>query len=54
MHCAAMNQTFNSIHYVCEVMVQIAGERGEMTNSWKLKPLGLNTIVVAEREHYWK
>jgi len=41
---------------VCECggMRRGEGEGGGMTNSGRLKPLGLNTIVVAERRHYWK
>lgn len=51
---AVMNHTFIAIACVCEGMEGGEGGRGEMTNSGQLKPLGLNTIVVAERGHYWK
>lgn len=39
---------------VCQDMEGGDAGRGGMTNSGLLKPLGLNTIVVAERGHYWK
>lgn len=47
-----MNYTFTAC--ACEAMEGGGGGRGGMTNSGQLKPLGLNTIVVAERGHYWK
>lgn len=54
MHHAVMNHTFIAIACVCEGMERAEEGGGGMTNSGQLKPLGLNTIVVAERGHYWK
>lgn len=54
MHHAVMNHTFTATACVCGGMEGDDRERGGMTNSGQLKPLGLNTIVVAERGHYWK
>lgn len=43
-----VNHIFITIACVCEGMEGGEGGRGRMTNSGQLKPLGLNTIVVAE------
>lgn len=49
-----MNHIFSATVALCEGMERGEGGSGRMTNSGQLKPLGLNTIVVAERGHYWK
>lgn len=48
-----MDNTFPVI-VTCQDMEGGDAGRGGMTNSGLLKALGLNTIVVAERGHYWK
>lgn len=54
MHHAVTDRTLFAIACVREGMKRGEGGGGGMTNSGQLKPLGLNTIVVAERGHYWK
>lgn len=54
MSHAVINYIFIAFASVCKATEGGEGRRGEMTNSGQLKPLGLNTIVVAERGHYWK
>lgn len=51
--CTRMDNTFTVI-VTCQDMEGGDAGRGGMTNSGLLKALGLNTIVVAERGHYWK
>lgn len=51
--CTRMDNTFPVI-VTCQDMEGGDAGRGGMTNSGLLKALGLNTIVVAERGHYWK
>lgn len=49
-----MDNTFALIAGGCQDVEGGEAGRGGLTNSGLLKPLGLNTIVVAERGHYWK
>lgn len=51
---ALMSHTFIAIACVCQGTERGDAGRGGMTNCGQLKPPGLNTIVVAERGHYWK